>query len=427
MFGFPANPALQPTIPVQQAMGFPTQKPVDYLPPRPPGLMQRISSFLTPERLRIIGAGLRDLGTGGNSLPDLLQQLDAERARLDEERWRRVQMEQAVRQTKRQDQQQEAVDNMISSLPPEQQPVARAAPQAFLTRRVEQMLPDQPEWQAGYDHAYRINPDGTTTIGGAIPHAPRASGGSLILGGSPNQDTVGFLADYIQQNGAPPTGAFARQPALARAVYDELARRRAGGDRSADPGRIGVAGASYAANRQGLGRLITQRSLVQSFERTARSNLQLAQRLSREVPRSDWPLINRALLTGQIQTGNTATARYINALIGARTEYAKVLSGATGAQGLTDSARHEAEEMFSQYASPEMIDGLVDVAGQEMDNRIRAFDDQEAYIRGQISGEGGEGETETRDNHARVGGRPMSGNNRTGGVTRYDANGRRIQ
>lgn len=144
MFGYPTAARMSPIGPVvqqmqQQADIVPQTKPVDYLPPRQPGFMSRISSFFTPERLRIIGAGLRDLGTGGNTLPALLQQLDAERARLDEERWRRVQMEQAIIRGKRQDAQdaQEAMsaqqaEALIASLPPDEQALARLNPQAYV-------------------------------------------------------------------------------------------------------------------------------------------------------------------------------------------------------------------------------------------------------------------------------------------------------
>lgn len=46
--------------------------------------------------------------------------------------------------------------------------------------------PQQPEWQAGHDRAYRIMPDGRTELGGAIPHAPRGGAGGGGGGRAPS-------------------------------------------------------------------------------------------------------------------------------------------------------------------------------------------------------------------------------------------------
>jgi len=198
-------------------------------------------------------------------------------------------------------------------------------------------------------------------------------------------DAVEYAAEQFRISGvmpavgSGPAAAALRSRILSRAA--ELARE-SGNTGESDR----IQQAAFQANRSSMAALTRQRTLVQSFERTAEANLRLVQRLSREVPRSDYPLLNRAILTGQLQGGSPETAAYFNALIGARTEYAKVLSGATGAAGLTDAGRREAEEMFSQYASPDQLDALIQTARTEMDNRMRAFDEQEAYLRQQMSG-----------------------------------------
>ena len=201
-----------------------------------------------------------------------------------------------------------------------------------------------------------------------------------------SEQTIDYAAQQYMLTGRLPPG-MTRNTRIISQVMERVAQ--VAGEQGQSAGDVAFQGANYEANAGGLRSLQRQRTLVQSFERTALSNLELAQRYSEQVPRTDYPAVNHAIMTGQLQTGNSATAQYINAVIGARTEYAKVLSGATGAAGLTDSARAEAEEMFSAAASPETFRALVDTAREEMHNRIVAFDAQEEYLRQRMTGQGG--------------------------------------
>lgn len=334
-----------------------------------------------PRTLQVIGAGMRDIGSDGNYLQQF-QENEAEQLRAEAEA-----MAQAGQLKNQQAQQQQilsARDRYASGLTPEQRDEFAMDPSGYMERHrppVWQPIP-RDQLPAGARDG-QIN---TQTGQRDVDWAPQGGGSvSLNLGGN-TDGVVDNLARRFNLTGQLPTG-ISRDRALVREIYTRAAElAQADG---VSPEQAAFNGANYQANAGGLRSLQRQRTLVQSFERTALSNLQLVQRLSRQVDRSQYPLINRLVMTGQRQTGDTAVAQYVNALIGARTEYAKVLSGATGAAGLTDSARQEAEEMFSTYASPDQIDALVDVARQEMHNRLQAFDDQEAYLRGQMTGVGG--------------------------------------
>jgi len=400
------SPSISPAFGALEAMRkaqqiFPQQTPTyAAMAPQPApqhgGMFGGLRAAFTGERgaqtLRGIAAALRDLDTGGNSLPELLAQMEEQRRNMDREAFQRWQMDHARMQAAQEDKTQAQTSAAIDALPEAQRPWARLAPDAVARRMLAP--PEQPDWQIdAQGRPYAIQ-DGRVQYGeGRVAVPPRGGGGAVI---NMPQTAISRLAEQYVTTGVLPPG-ISRNPRLAAQVYAEAdALAAAQGLTAQDQS---WRGANYQANSQGLRALQRQRTSIQAFERTALRNLQLVQRLSRQVPRSDYPLVNRALMTGQRQTGNTAVAQYVNALIGARTEYAKVLSGATGAAGLTDSARAEAEEMFSTYATPDQIDALIDVARQEMHNRLNAFDDQESYLREQMTPG-----SSRRDNPAETGG-----------------------
>lgn len=144
------------------------------------------------------------------------------------------------------------------------------------------------------------------------------------------------------------------------------------------------------ANETALAAVTKQQQMVGSFEQTALANMGLAEGALGKVGLSGSPILNRAIVSWkQHVAGDPDTAAYVNALTTAQNEYAKVLSGATGATGITDSARREAANLFSQINSPAQIHAVFNMARQEMANRMNAFQSQQAQLRGMIIGGNG--------------------------------------
>jgi hypothetical protein len=134
---------------------------------------------------------------------------------------------------------------------------------------------------------------------------------------------------------------------------------------------------TFGANRASLNKVSAQKNMVGAFEKTFQKNLDLALSMSDKVDRTGSPLINKALISWKTGVaGDPETKGYINALTTARDEYAKILSGATGAAGITDAGRKEAEELFSKIDSPETLKYVAEVARQETGNRMTSFDEQ---------------------------------------------------
>lgn len=87
-------------------------------------------------------------------------------------------MEGAKRERDQEAQQQQALEQYITSLPPEQQAQARMAaavdPAAFAEAIAQQMTGGGWQVGQGYSHAFRIRPDGTRETGDPLPLRPRA-------------------------------------------------------------------------------------------------------------------------------------------------------------------------------------------------------------------------------------------------------------
>lgn len=150
---------------LQKAPGFAVPAPAaaPAAAPAPMGFMGRMQQIFTPERLRVIAAGLHDLSTGGNSLPDLLQELDRQRAQIEEQRWRRIQQDQAIRGWKV----QEGRDQRLQDWAQGQGGDALIDPEtAYRTHQTQDAQRDQYAWQRTYDneHPEAITPYQAETL-----------------------------------------------------------------------------------------------------------------------------------------------------------------------------------------------------------------------------------------------------------------------
>jgi hypothetical protein len=192
-----------------------------------------------------------------------------------------------------------------------------------------------------------------------------------------------FAAEKFRQTGQMPT--IARSPNQQVKIINRAAElAQANGD-SATAAVLGQQ--ANKAGQMALGQLTKQKTLVGAFEKTANKNLDLALQLSDKVDRTGSPIINKGIIHfKQGISGDPDTAAFVNALTSARTEYAKVLSGATGASGVTDSARKESEELFNTAQNPEQLKAAIATAKQEMANRMSSFDQQASELQPTLTG-----------------------------------------
>lgn len=152
-----------------------------------------------------------------------------------------------------------------------------------------------------------------------------------------------------------------------------------------DPsGSLAQAQAQYFGTKAGMSSIIKSQSQVEGLSKTVDKSLDIVQKRSDETHRSGMPLANRFLLwkKGQVD-GDDDTALLNNAVITATTEYARVMSGTMSGQ-VTDSLRHEAENLLSSAMADHTVPKVIAQMRQEMNIRKNSFAEQTREMKNSI-------------------------------------------
>lgn len=207
--------------------------------------------------------------------------------------------------------------------------------------------------------------------------------------GEMSESDKDFWANVLRTGGHLPPG-LSRTAAGSRLVQELMAR--VPGASGGDPGAFIANASTVKADDRSLSNMTKMADAATSFERTANANFDTALRLSKDAVPTDWgPWINAWVMNGETQAGNKDVPPYVAALLTAANEYAKIMSGSTGAQGSTVDSRREAAQLFSPYLSSGQIDRVVAIAKTDMANRKQSLygqiDDIKNRLRAAGSGE----------------------------------------
>jgi len=135
--------------------------------------------------------------------------------------------------------------------------------------------------------------------------------------------------------------------------------------------------AAYEANRRSLANLQKQQDSIEAFESTAGKNLDQFLETAKAVVDSGSPLVNSPLrsinekLLGADKQTAFKTARQV-----AVTEIAKVLNNPNGSAALSDSARHEVQDLIGPNATLKQIYSAAKILRTDMHNRRIAGQEQ---------------------------------------------------
>lgn len=148
-----------------------------------------------------------------------------------------------------------------------------------------------------------------------------------------------------------------------------------------------VTAATNKANTASLGDMTKRTAIADSSEQTAAANLKLAQHYLTNTDQTGSPLVNSVLnkIKGGLM-GDPDVSAYTNALTTAANEYARVVSMATGAQGITDAARREGQALFNPSLAPDQLAANIKVALKEMGNRTGSMHTQIHLLQQGIAG-----------------------------------------
>jgi hypothetical protein len=274
--------------------------------------------------------------------------------------------------------------------------------------------------ESGNPIQYRYNTaTGEATTLDMKPYQP---GGAQKVGTSSSSDMgsftdsdVKYWAGVLKNGGHFPPG-FTRGrggPQFVQRVMHEVGA-------TGDPNDFITNQATVKADDRSLSNMTKMADAATSFERTASQNFDTALRLAKDAVPTDWgPWLNHWVMTGETQMGDTNVPPHVTAMLTGANEYAKIMSGSTGAQGSTVDSRREAAELFSPYLSKGQIERVVEIAKTDMQNRKGSLYGQIDDIKNRLRSAGSPAPTESL----------MDPNKSapSGGVLRYDAQGNRVQ
>ena len=235
-------------------------------------------------------------------------------------------------------------------------------------------------------------------------------GGNQGGQGNPALDLV--AKNYLETGQMPPE--MTRSPGTITAVIQRAAQL------NQQQGGAGLAANSSAfkANQASLQKLQTNFDQVQAFEQTAEKNMDLLQQTAAKIPDLGTRFANvpvRMLSSQMIGTQNMAAFK--TALTTAQTEAAKVLNSSNATGVLSDSSRHELQDVIDgNMPLPAMIASL-NTLKQDMGNRTQSYQAQIGDIQNRIKSAGGQQQS---------GGAPKVGDTKTfpnGKTGRWDGNG----
>ena len=199
----------------------------------------------------------------------------------------------------------------------------------------------------------------------------------------------GGLSDTAKDQAAEKYWTTGQLPPAARGVAG-LAQNRAIMNRAAElhpEGSLAANSAEYKANSSALSKVQTNFDQVNAFENTAIKNLDQVLQAGAKVPDLGVRFANVPVrqISSQL-IGTPEMAQFKTALLTAQTEAAKVLGSANATGVLSDSARHEAQEVLDgNLPYPAMV-ASINQLKTDFANRHQSYQDQIADIKGRLGG-----------------------------------------
>lgn len=231
------------------------------------------------------------------------------------------------------------------------------------------------------------------------------------LAGPKNDDALDFAANNYRQTGQMPAG-FARSPQTTTAIIQRAAQL----DQQQGGAGIAANKATLGSLTDALKKLQTNASQVSAFEQTAEKNMNLLQQTAQKIPDLGSRFANvpvRMLNANMLGTDNMAAFK--TALATAQTEAAKVLNSSNATGTLSDSSRHELQDIIDGNMPYSALVASLNTLKQDMHNRNDSNQQAISDLQNRIKG-GGAPQSQA------PAGKPVGTTNKPDGV--YDLNGK---
>jgi hypothetical protein len=152
--------------------------------------------------------------------------------------------------------------------------------------------------------------------------------------------------------------------------------------------------ATLKSDSASLGKITAVRNAAEGYEKGTIAALDKMVTMIPKTPEPlNMPLFTRWARTGSTATGGTNVLPYEAQMITALDQYAKVLSGSTGAQASTDSARNLALSLIPPGTTANQIPGIVDALKADMALKIKGYNEEIGAIQKDVHTPGGSPES----------------------------------
>lgn len=172
---------------------------------------------------------------------------------------------------------------------------------------------------------------------------------------------------YIQHGTLPPVGRGGQGQAQRTAIKNHAADISKASDVS--PAELATNAGQQKALQSSLTAFQKRSDAMAGQENSFLNNLNYAQKVSDSIDRTASPAINKWLLTGEEQAGDPDVVKLKAALIPVAADYAKIMSGATGAGGTPVSTMQEALDMIRTDLSKQQFNSVSDVLRNDVHNQ----------------------------------------------------------
>lgn len=231
----------------------------------------------------------------------------------------------------------------------------------------------------GMGHApsgYRFTPNGNLEPIPGGPADPSSNDDfSLTPGAIENAAWNTILTGH-----APSIGRGKEGIAQRTAIYNRMAEIAKGAH--VTPAELATTAGRNKALQTSLANLQKQTDMMQKAEKGFQNNMELALELSNKVDRTGAPIINKWLLGGRAALGDPDVAALDAAITTAATDYARIMSGQTGAGGTPISTAEEARNLIRKELSHKQFSAVADVLYRDIQGQHNAVDSQRNTILG---------------------------------------------
>lgn len=146
---------------------------------------------------------------------------------------------------------------------------------------------------------------------------------------------------------------------------------------------------AYKGDATALTKMTTMSAAAESFESKALAQADIIDTLSAKVSRSQWPIINDAIISGKTKLlGDSNAQQLANAIETFSAEYAKIIEGSTGsAAGSSDSSRKASSRLINTSFNKGTMADVLNLMRREMRLTVQGYDATKAHITERMGGQ----------------------------------------